>query len=504
MNLSTMYARFRKTIAMTLGRGVVKGVDGDLIRDAEARLSSITFIDSPDQVGDAIAACDDFVARFDSASTWQVQTLVASALLQKAAFLSKYENYEEAVQVYEQVVTHFAKAGEPSLRERVRDALDSKRDALRMLPRCRAKLIAAHDELLGHYEEAPGKGLERKIAAVTLDKAILLRLEGRWAPAIRLCDEVESRFTGIGRTDVQEQVAKAIFQKSVFLQELGKFEESDRIFEELVSRFGAASERSIQDWLEPLIASRATARQKRERAAHVDELIEKFAIEQDAAVRFQVAEAFAEKAFATDAGPRIRIVDEMLGYFSEAPESPIRLLIAQALCSKAGALGRMFKMAEQEFVFAEVIRRYAEAPEAEIRAHVAATLLWRARDPPVKAQRERAIAFLDELLRRFSQERDPEIEATVAAAMFDRAIALGDEAIRDKYSALDKLITRFGHSHKPRIRGVIARSFLARAKMLGAEGKIGRQMETYNAFLRDFSEDPAIQSRSSSPMRYWT
>ena len=458
--------------------------------EAENLLNEIASINAPDQVEAAITACDALIERFDSDSKWQIRNIVAATMLHKASLLFRYGKNEEAFRVYEEIAARFSGAQEPALREKVHEALERKRGLLRMIPKSGARLIAAHDELLDYYAKTPEKGLEAKIAMVLLDKADLLWMNRQSGPAIGLCNEIETRFSTSDRTEVWEQVAKALSQKSAYLRQIGRVGEANKVFEELVDRFSAAPEESIRDWLSLLVASRADAQKKKERAAHIDELIGRFAETGDPSLRVQVAKAFNEKAFAIDLGPRIKILDELLGYFSEAPEASIRLQVAVALSCKAGTFSRMFRMEEQKVVFAEFLRRFAEAPETEIRAHVAGALLWRARDPLVKAQSEQVVAELDELLRRFSQEREPEIEVVVADGMFDRVAALGKMERQDEQiAAYNEIISRFASHQDLRVRRVVAKSFMEKGRILGSLRKTEGEVEVYQEFLEVFSGD---------------
>ena len=245
--------------------------------EAENLLNEIASINAPDQVEAAITACDALIARFDSDSEWQIRNIVAATMLHKAALLFRYGKNEEAFRVYEEIAARFSGAQEPALREKVHDALERKRSLLRMIPKSGARLIAAHDELLDYYAKTPEKRLEAKIAMVLLDKADLLWMNRQSEPAIGLCNEIETRFSTSDRTEVREQVAKALSQKSAFLRQIGRVGEANKVFEELVERFSAAPEESIRDWLSLLVASRADAQKKKERAAHIDELIGRFA-----------------------------------------------------------------------------------------------------------------------------------------------------------------------------------------------------------------------------------
>ena len=485
-----MCGRLGQRIVASLSLGFGDKEAAGRPREAENLLNEIASINAPDQVEAAITACDELIARFHSDSEWPIGNIVAAAMLHKAALLCRGGKSEEALGVYEEIAARFSGAQEPALRERAHDALERKRSLLRMIPNGGARLIAAHDELLKYYAETPEQGLEAKIAIVLLDKAVLLRVNRRSEPAIGLCNEIEARFSTSDRTEVREQVAKALFQKSAFLAQIGRVGEANKVFEELVERFSGAPEQSIRDWLGPLMASKAEAQKKHERAAHLDELIGRFVETGDPSLRVQVAEAFNEKAFAIDLGPRIKILDELLRYFSEASEAPIRLQVAVALSCKAGTLSRMFRIEEQKVVFAEFLRRFAEAPEAEIRARVAGALLWRARDPLVKARSEQVVAELDELLRRFSQEREPEIEVVVADAMFDRVTALAKMGRQDEQiAACNEIISRFANHQELRVRRVVAKSFLEKGRLLGSLRKTEDEVEVYHEFLKGFSGD---------------
>src|SRR5262249_28177360 len=93
---------------------------------AEATINKEKNLYDLDLKKEAIAAYDDLIARFGTATELSPREYVALALNNKAVALSSLNRAEEAIEVYNHLLIRFGTATELPLRERVAAALKNK------------------------------------------------------------------------------------------------------------------------------------------------------------------------------------------------------------------------------------------------------------------------------------------------------------------------------------------------------------------------------------------
>jgi tetratricopeptide (TPR) repeat protein len=138
---------------------------------------------------------------------------IPKALVNVGVLLAELGRSEEAVGVYDQVVTRFGQAPEPALRERVAKALVNKGVRLGELGRSEEE-IGVYDQVVTRFGQAPEPALREQVAKALVNKAITLGELGRSEEEIGVYDQVVTRFGQAPEPALREQVATAISARS--------------------------------------------------------------------------------------------------------------------------------------------------------------------------------------------------------------------------------------------------------------------------------------------------
>jgi tetratricopeptide (TPR) repeat protein len=198
---------------------------------------------------DAIAACDEVVARFGAADQPALQEKVATALFNKGVTLGQLGRSEDAIAAYDEVVARFGASDQSALQEAVALALVNKGVTLGQLGRNEDE-IAAYDEVIGQFGASDQPALQEQVAKALFFKGLSLVQLGRREDAIAAYDEVIGRFGASDQSALQEQVAEALFFKGISLGQLGRPEDAIAAFDMVIGQFGAADQSDLQEQLD--------------------------------------------------------------------------------------------------------------------------------------------------------------------------------------------------------------------------------------------------------------
>jgi tetratricopeptide (TPR) repeat protein len=195
---------------------------------------------------------------------------------------------------------------------------------------------------------------------------------GDSAAAIAAFNEVVSRFAEAPEPALRERVAKALVNKGVALRQAGDTAGEIAAYDEVVVRFADAPEPALIEWVAwALVYKGVASGQSGDHAAEIaayDEVVARFAEAPEAAIREQVAWALVFKGGALrqsgDHVAAIAAYDEVVARFAEAPEAAIREQVAWALVSKGIALGQSGDHAAAIAAYDAVIVRFADQDDS--------------------------------------------------------------------------------------------------------------------------------------------
>jgi tetratricopeptide (TPR) repeat protein len=167
---------------------------------------------------EATAACNDLLARYGSATEPSIREHVAvarrlrdalsRALRSKGVELGELGRREEAIAAYDDLLACFGSATEPSIREDVARALCNKGVELGELGR-REEAIASYDDLLARFGSATEPSIREDVAVAFCNKGVELGQLGRREEATAACNDLLARYGSATEPSIREHVAVA-------------------------------------------------------------------------------------------------------------------------------------------------------------------------------------------------------------------------------------------------------------------------------------------------------
>jgi tetratricopeptide (TPR) repeat protein len=369
---------------------------------------------------EAIAVYDDVVTRFADAKEPALREKVATALYNKGWTLGRLNRSEEEIAAYDDLVNRFADAKEPALREQVAKALYNKGWTLGRLNRSEGA-IAVYDEVVSRFGDAKEPALREQVGKALVNKGVRLGTLGRSEEEIAAYDDLVSRFMDVKEPALREQVARALYHKGWTLGRLNRSEGAIAVYDEVVSRFGDAKEPALREHVAEALVSKGvrlgTLGRSEEEIAVYDDVVSRFADAKEPALREQVAMALVNKGDTLGTLGRseeaIAIYDDVISRFAESKEPALREPAAEALVNKGSTLGNLGRSEEAIAVYNDIVSRFADAKESALRERVAKAILYRGMTYELSGDKEIALASYEEILARFGGDKGSKIEALV-------------------------------------------------------------------------------------------
>jgi len=421
----------------------------------------------------AVAALDSILELYRKSGSDEPKAClgIASALVNKGFALRSLGRGEEAIVVYDEVISRFGDAEELPLREQVARALFNKGFALGSLDRGE-DAIAVYDEVIRRFGDAEELPLRECVASALVNKGVALESLGRGEEAITVYDEVISRFGDAEEFSLREGVARALVNKGFTLRSLGRGEDEIAVYDEVISRFGDAEELSLREPVARALVNKGDALGdlgRREDAITVyDEVISRFVDAKEISLREQLARALVNKGAALGGLGRgedaIAASDKVIMRFGDAEELPLRECLASALVNKGVALRSLGRGEDAIAVSDEVIRRFGNAEEFPLREKVARALVNKGAALGGLGRGEDAIAVSGEVIRRFGDAKELPLRECVASAVVNKGVALRKLGRRkDAIVVFEEVISRFGDADELSLREPVARALNGKA-----------------------------------------
>ena len=213
----------------------------------------------PGRSEDTIAACDDLLSRFASATELPLREVVANALVNKGIMLSALGRDDDAIAAYDGLLARFNEATRLPLRELelVAKALFNKAITLSALGQSE-DAIGAYDDLQACFGAATGLPLRELVANAVFNKGVALAALGRSEDAIAAYDALVARYneaTGLPLSEL-ELVAKALSNKAFTLSALGRSEDAVATYDDLLARFASATDLQVRELVAKALSTR--------------------------------------------------------------------------------------------------------------------------------------------------------------------------------------------------------------------------------------------------------
>ncbi len=401
-----------------------------------------------------------------AAAPGRTDSEVAWILICKAIVLRRHGRHEEAIAVYDELISQFGESSDSTLRDWLAQALVGKGLTLGELQRSEEE-IAVYNQVVSRFGDAPEPALRDQVANALLYKGITFGELDRYQEAIAIYDELVARFGEAREPALRERVGSALHNKAYSLGQLERSDEEIAVYDEIISRFGDAAEPKLRVLVATVLRGKgytlAQLDRIEEAIAIYDELLGRFGAAPEAAVREQVAMALVNKGFALGRLERseeaIAVYDQVRSVFGTSPEPALQEQVANALFNKGGRLGTLNRVEESIAVFDELISRFAEASAPELRKHVARALVNRGFALQELNRYEEAITDYDRVLSRYGDSADSALLVELATAMIEKGSAL--EALdrtAEAAAVYQQLIARFGEASEPTLREFVERA----------------------------------------------
>jgi tetratricopeptide (TPR) repeat protein len=168
--------------------------------------------------------------------------------IDNAKKLFDFGNYQEAIAVFDELISLFEHRTELPLQERLAWAVFNKGVVLGSLGRSE-EAIAVYDELISQFEDHTELPLLEPLAKALFNKGVVLGGLGRSEEAIAVYDELISWFEHYTELPLLERLASALYNKGFLLGSLGRLEEEITVYDELISRFEHCTELPLLELL---------------------------------------------------------------------------------------------------------------------------------------------------------------------------------------------------------------------------------------------------------------
>lgn len=391
---------------------------------------------------EALAVYEDVVTRFGWDHEPEMCARVAKALLNKGVILGQLGRDEEELEIYSDMVARFGGADEVALREQVAKALVNKGVRLGRKGR-NEEALAAYDEVVLHFGRDNASELREAVARAFLYKAQRLGQLGRGEAELAVYDDVVARIGGDAEVSLREHAAKALFGKGVRLGELDRGDQELAVYDEIVARFGGDSEAPLRETVAKALVNKGVGlgrlgRSAEEFAAY-DEVVARFGQDKDVALRESVAAALFNKAVKHgELGRRdqeLASLDEVIARFGSDSEAVPRELVAKSLITKGVRLGELGRQEDEIAVYSEVVARFRDNPEAELRETVAAAMINKGIVLGRMGRSDEQVVIYAEMVARFGEDSEVKLRdlstrarSGLASVLIDAPKKLGDAA----------------------------------------------------------------------------
>ena len=425
------------------------------------------------------ATLDELLSRFADAQEPKLRELVATALVNKAIALVQMGDSAAAIATYDDLIAQFANAQETTVREQVAMALVNKGVALDEMGN-RAASMAANDDVLARFADAQELPLREQVAHALVNKAVTLNNIGDTAAAITTYDDVLARFAGAHEPALRECVARALLYKAITLGQIGDHTAEVATYDEVITRFADIDNCAFREHVASALVNKAVAIGRMGNSAAeiatYNEVLFRLADAHEPALRELAAKTLFNKAFALrhigDNAAAIAACNDLLTRFSDPDESAVRERVAATLVNKAIALGEMGDRAAEIATYDDVLARFGDTGESGLRAQVAWALLMKAVTLAQLHDYAGAITAFDEVVTRFADVHQPNSREQVAEALVGKADTLGQMGnIAAATATYDDVVVRFANADESTLRQQVARALVYKASMLDNIGE---------------------------------
>ena len=471
---------------------------------ARVRINEAFWLEDRNRMEEALDVYDEVVSRFGESQDPTVLELVAAALAGKGVALGELNRPEDKLAAWNEVVHRFEESDTPVLLQLVATALSNKGATLGALNRLE-EALATWDDVVRRFGGSDVPALVEQVAKALVGKGGALGMLNRPEEALAAWDEMMRRFGGSDAPALAEQVAKALVGKGAALGMLNRPEEALATWDEVVRRYG---ESEAPAFLQPVAtalfskgATLGTLNRPEEALATWDEMVRRFEGGDTPAFLQLVAAALVGKGAALGMLNRpeeaLAAWDEMVRRYGESEAPALLQLVAIALFSKGATLGTLNRLEEALVACDEVVHRFEGSDAPVLVEQVAKALVGKGAALDLLNRPEEALATYDEVVHRFGENDTPTLLEQIAKALVNKGVTFGElNRPEEALAVWDEVVRRFEESDTPALLEQVAKALVNKGVAFGALNRLEEALAAWDEVVRRFGESESSDCRS--------
>ena len=355
-----------------------------------------------------------------------------------------------------------------------------------------ADAIRACNEIVRRYGSSIAPDLQSQVATALVVKGTAYVELGRHNDALDVFEDMKERFRGSQAEGILDAVAMAELNRGIALRRLGRIEEALESHEAVVRRFGEVERKEARAAVACARFQSGVLLGKMQREGEAigayEELFRRFGSDKDSSVSSWVARGLVNKALTLGNLGRL---EEALGAFdrfesrSWGPDSQeLRECSAREQLGRAGVLERLDRLPDALAVYEKALLEFESWPAHETSGIVSQALLGKGSVLEGLGDTTNALLALDQLAARFDGTEDPAVIETVATASINKGAILSSmRRFEEAATAFDSAAARGAGLGSPAMAELIETALLNRALTEGAIGNPRKAVETATLVL---------------------
>lgn len=376
-------------------------------------------------------------------------------LIERATQLQRNEQYDQAIQVCDEVELQLKEIGSPEADEHLVNALVVRSIALGRLDQFETS-IAVCNEILDRYGTSDSPGISRAVATAHAKKVALLGRLDRAEEVLEASAAFLDRFESSDSPATDQHRSEVMFNKGVALTLSGQAPRAHAVFDEVIRRFESSDSVDVREYVARAHLAKARLWEQQQRDEET-----------------------------------LAAYDSVVDQFGSNHATSIVAVVATALLAKAALVLNNGQFKEALTIITDVEDRLESYDSPEILELAAMAQLNEATILDLTGERERALQGHDALVNRFVSVDSPDIAGTVVAALMNKGNSLARASRPEEaLSVYDRVVEQYGDSRSPTVLEMVGRALVGRA---AAELSLGYMSEAIDsvgkALERSDSED---------------
>ena len=419
-------------------------------------------------------------------------------------FMTSYYSPSELTDLRERISSEATDADDPT-----RKLIQS---ALRLLPSPILSVgIASRGHLETHFQ--PGAAVETSFLHITQDsktesaiqcdpdavasqagdlvaQAEQLLEDERYDQAIKVCDEIETRFGEVNSLKAAEHVANAAVIKSVSLGRLNRPDDAIAVCNELLNRYNPDDSPDIIRTIATALANKVALLGRLDRHEEVLAACEAFADrfesrDSSATAKDRVHVLYNKGAALAKLGRLERasaVFDGLISHFESYDSVAVRETVVRALLGKGELLDEQHRPEDACATYDAVVNCLGSGNSPKTVEVVAQAMLRKGGSLRDLNRFEEALEIYNIVADRFGSHDSLTITELVAMAQLNKGIIL-DLLNRpeDAQAAYDTMIDRFGSDDSPEITESVVTALVNKGNSLARSNQAEKALSTYDA-----------------------